>query len=119
MDDKRVEAVAWLIGCVLNYECGGDWNKLNEFAKKHYTRVAKSALELADAAAWQPIESAPHGVVLQLAWKDKSGKWKYAFDKASWDWKLGDYRDGVSYHGRATHWQPLPAPPSDATEGER
>ena len=106
MNDKRVEEAARLIGSVLNYECGGDWDKLNDFAKTHYTRVAKSALELADAAAWQPIETAPRdgtdiigydGFIVLVSWLNNS--WWSDF--------------GATFD--PTHWQPLPAPPSDAT----
>lgn len=109
MDDKRVEAVAWLIGSVLNYECGGDWNKLNDFAKLHYTRVAKSALEMSDAAAWQPIETAPYtGQFLAYG----NGETGICHKDEEYGVMCSVYYCPI---GGITHWQPLPAPPSDAT----
>ena len=117
MNDKRVEAAARLIGCVLNYECGGDWDKLNDFAKEHYTRVAKSALELADAAAWRPMETAPHGVLLYGYEKDWSTDFGvtncYLFQLPDEEGEYAMTADGLPCW--PTHWQPLPAPPSDAT----
>lgn len=109
MNNKRVEEAARLIGCVLNFECGGVWERLTEYQKEHYTRVAKAALELSDAVAWSPIETAPRdgteiigydGSIVLVSWLNHSW-WSDV---------------GATFH--PTHWQPLPAPPSDA-KGER
>lgn len=56
---------------------------------------------------WQPIESAP-----------KDGVWVYTWS-AEDDHGMGRYFDypGMSEEdrwSRATHWQPLPAPPTDS-----
>jgi len=59
---------------------------------------------------WQPIETAPHGGKVLLAWRRQDGAFTMCVDRASWDWRLGDYRSGQSRHHKATHWMPLPAP---------
>jgi len=63
---------------------------------------------------WQKIESAPHGERVLLGWWQPDGlgeqDWECEVGAASWGWR----RNGVSnmsYHGRATHWMPLPEPP--------
>lgn len=55
---------------------------------------------------WMPIESAPHEELVLLFSPDGT----IETGMASRGWK----RDGVSnmsWHGRATHWRPLPKPP--------
>ena len=78
----------------------------------YYETHAKAALEAADAAAWQPIETAPHNqrIVLQqngsppndeiaIAWWDRSDdQFYYAPQGGVVPWT-------------PTHWRPLPEPP--------
>lgn len=63
---------------------------------------------------WQDIGTAPHEVNVLLAyWDEMMNRWQMEAGMASWGWR----RDGVSNmsrHGQATHWMPLPAPPSPA-----
>ena len=124
MDDKRVEAAAWLIGSVLNYECGGDWDKLNDFAKEHYTRVAKAALELSDAAAWQPIETAPRDGREIFLWSPEGEVELGLWDDGWGEYITPEYSDSRICDGEFRYfssvpkmWHPNrpPAPPSDAT----
>ncbi len=65
---------------------------------------------------WQDIGTAPHEVNVLLAyWDEMMNRWQMEAGMASWGWR----RDGVSNmsrHGQATHWMPLPSPPSK--EGE-
>ena len=65
---------------------------------------------------WQDIETAPHETNILLGWIEQStGNWECQTGFASGG-KL--YPNGYSsrwWHGRATHWMPLPAPPK--TEG--
>jgi hypothetical protein len=66
------------------------------------------ALEAADAAAWQPIETAPHAVDVILHSPDRGVSNPAAME-------LRPYSVGVvgarSYHAWATHWRHLPEPP--------
>lgn len=89
----------------------GGYAALSDSLKDKMRDVAQAALTAALAEMWRPIESAPHGETLMLFWIDKNGAPKFAFDKASYDWKCGDYAKGVSRHDRATHFAPLPSPP--------
>ena len=111
MNNKRVEEAARLIGCVLNFECGGVWERLTEYQKEHYRRVAKAALELSDAAAWRPIDTAPRdGTLILVAVKHIECD-VVSFWGAGWR----ETTNGLMLRDKPTHWQPLPAPPSDAT----
>lgn len=62
------------------------------------------------ARQWQPIETAPHETLVVLGWYE-SGVFKQEIALAS----AGErYPDGYSnrwWHGRATHWMPLPPDP--------
>lgn len=63
------------------------------------------------AEAWQPIETAPHETLVVLGWYE-GHVWKQEIALAS----AGNrYPNGYSdrwQHGRASHWRPLPAPPT-------
>ena len=63
---------------------------------------------------WRKIDCAPRNERVILGWYH-NGKWRYSIEEYTRDWKLGDYASGVTTHDRATHWMPLPEPPSDAT----
>lgn len=103
--DPRVEAAC------LEFWGADDWGRYSFLQQRARKRKVASALKAADEAAWRPIESAPKNQRLKLAWLGKDGKWRFEFDMASWDWRLGDYRSGVSRHHAATHWQYEPTPP--------
>ena len=87
------------------------WNRHSNACLK-----AIAALEAEQPVAveeWRPIETAPHEINVLLAWPDSSlpGGWRMEAGMASWGWR----RSGVSNmssHGQATHWRPLPTPPS-------
>jgi hypothetical protein len=64
---------------------------------------------------WQPIETAPHEQKVLLGWW-YMGEWMCEAAMASHGWR----RNGIStmsWHGQATHWQPLPPPPMTTAEG--
>ena len=54
---------------------------------------------------WQPIETAPKDVVLLLGWYGFGDKWETCTDY------YHNSRGGW-LHGQATHWMPLPEPPT-------
>lgn len=63
------------------------------------------------AEAWQPIETAPHETLVVLGWYE-GDVWKQEIALASAGTR---YPNGYSdrwQHGRASHWRPLPAPPT-------
>lgn len=66
---------------------------------------------------WQPITSAPLSEDVLLGWWETwpQKKWRY---EAGWAGRKNSFPGtGVSngyLHGQATHWMPLPAPPSAA-----
>lgn len=58
---------------------------------------------------WQTVgDDTPKDVVLLLGWRGYRGEWETCTDN------YVNTRSG-SMHGQATHWMPLPAPP---TEGD-
>ena len=68
---------------------------------------------------WQPISTAPHGVMLLFADMRAREARHWAF--CGWR-HSGLRRDSVQLPdntaGSATHWMPLPAPPQSATGAE-
>ncbi len=63
---------------------------------------------------WHVADEAPHEKNVLMAWPDETipGGWRYEAGMVSWGWR----RDGVSNmsrHGLATHFIPLPAPPTE------
>ena len=74
------------------------------------------------AAAWKPIETAPRDVVILVYCPDDSwmGTALKVEDFSSKGYALfSEELNIIPGYDLITHWQPLPAPPSDATEGER
>lgn len=75
--------------------------------------------ELADALGalipkWQPIETAPNQTLCLLTWYDFTfDEWDCEVAMASYGKRNSAGYSNRSYHGRATHWMPLPVPPSE------
>ena len=70
---------------------------------------------------WQPIdENTPHGEQLLLGWWQANGlgqfDWISEVGAASWGWRRGSISN-MSRHGNATHWMPLPTPPTALPAG--
>ena len=76
------------------------------------------AVEYVPADQWQDISTAPHGEIVLLGWWTPDGlgnsNWDCEVACASWGWRTGSISN-MSRHGQATHWMPLPAPPSKET----
>ena len=61
-------------------------------------------------ADWQPIETAPRDGTRVLTYDSVRG----FRDLMKWNMKTGDWRDDAGeFFLQPTHWQPLPAPPSE------
>lgn len=72
----------------------------------------RAALTAALAKAWRPISEAPHGQLVLLGWRDwRDGTWCMDVGCASHGHRT-EAGSSVSYHGSATDWMPLPAPPA-------
>jgi hypothetical protein len=99
----------------LRKEClsvfGSTWSYDNAW------RFAKSALESAEAEAWQPIMTAPkdNDILLALPTRpDNPSEGSYCFSVACWD-EAGWISEGCTYNAALpTHWQPLPPVPTAA-----
>ncbi len=63
------------------------------------------------AEAWQPIETAPHEALVVLGWYEDAS-WKQEIALASAGERFSNGYSNRWWHGRATHWMPLPAPPT-------
>lgn len=66
------------------------------------------------ADAWQPIASAPHNVPVILFIPATVHTAAYQeIGLASGGTRYPNGASSMWFHGHATHWQPLPAPPRD------
>lgn len=74
-------------------------------AQADYEDRILAAIRIGPAPGWHPIETAPRDEVVLMAWLYR-GEWQYEAGLA------GSTRGGW-LHGQATHWMPLPAPPSE------
>jgi hypothetical protein len=86
--------------------------------RERIIRYRRAALEQPDAeqgeAAWQPIETAPHGEEVLLYTPPTFGGQVAAKMEVGCA-SSGEVRGGYSnrsWHGTATGWQPLPEPPT-------
>ena len=62
---------------------------------------------------WMSIESAPHNVPVLLAWRSGGLEaWSFEAGVASHGARYPNGASSMSFHGQATHWRPLPAPPA-------
>ncbi|OAJ67731.1 DUF551 domain-containing protein [Gluconobacter cerinus] len=94
-----------------------------EFHRACIRREVSAALKAADAAAWQPIESAPKdGTVINVLLRhdiSDSDREFYCYPQSrvsfGWAWENGKFRPctGLSLPVfiEPTHWMPLPHPP--------
>lgn len=114
MTDPRIEAAARAMCGRFNEGDASIWDDLSNSDREYYREAARVVLEAADAAAWRPIETAPHGELVVLAWRESlNGQWSFEIGYASHGWR-NDVASNISHHGSATHWMPLPAPPQEA-----
>lgn len=69
------------------------------------------------ADKWQPISTMPRDGTTALLWSEKAGytvgNWPVGNARGVWTPMSGEWYGSATYEAkRATHWQPLPAPPS-------
>lgn len=112
------QAIRWFVeqASVAGYSIDSVRN--NESLKEKYTLVLhRAANQLAartppppPARGWQPIEGAPNGMPV-LLWKE-STKEHYVAARISGGYGLGWCTPDGHEVFRATHWMPLPDPPS-------
>lgn len=81
---------------------------------------AKAALAAAEAAAWQPIETAPKegtGIVGSAWWKMADGVYCLGWLAEGYfdgdDWAFASFDLDADEYSAPTHWMPLPQPPKE------
>lgn len=72
---------------------------------------AYAAAKVREAQRWHPIDSAPHETLVVLGWYDENEVFKQEIALASAGRRYPGGASDMWWHGRATHWMPLPAPP--------
>ena len=103
--DKYIHAVA---RAILKAD-GQDYGKIDHLEWGSALRKAKLAIAAHEASAWRPIEEAPVGedILVNGNYGATIAKCNNAHEAWSGDW---------DYNENATHYMPLPTPPSN--EGE-
>lgn len=66
---------------------------------------------VAESHQWHSIETAPHETLVVLGWYDENGVFKQEIALASAGRRYPGGSSDMWWHGRATHWMPLPPPP--------
>lgn len=66
---------------------------------------------VAESQRWHPIDSAPHETLVVLGWYDENEVFKQEIALASAGRRYPGGASDMWWHGRATHWMPLPDPP--------
>lgn len=78
--------------------------------------AATSLSPQAGVSEWQPIETAPHGKKVLLAWRGwPHDYWVMDVGCPSWGTRT-EAGSNISLHGSATHWRPLPPAPRPASK---
>ena len=126
MTDPRIEAAARALCERQGYPSGGSELAASCGFSENWEAFeddAQAAITAADATAWSPIETAPKDAeMILLGYLDVSGKfsartaeWALVHPRSSdkewayaWVCKMSDRL----VDQRATHWQPLPKPPT-------
>ncbi len=103
---------------------GVDWHALRGSILR-----GRAALAAPKAEAWQPIATAPkngtHVLVIVMTSKEpradiahwNEGEWRAGTDDC-WDDARGKGGEVLGYYADATHWMPLPAPPTSPAPQE-
>lgn len=76
---------------------------------------ARAAIAAYERAMWRPIDEAPRNKMVLLAWRNwRTTEWENEVNHASTGKRHESGYSSISWHGEATHFRPLPAPPEDA-----
>ena len=93
----------------IDYEDGG----LMDWSSRQLSPAASEYIRADLVTQWQPIETAPHDTDVLLAspseWTNTG--WIIEVGKASWGRRYDSGASSLSWHGRATHWMPIPKVP--------
>lgn len=73
--------------------------------------IERVVIEAYQRQQWRPIDTAPHETLVALGWRDESGVFKQEIALASAGKRYPGGASDMWWHGRATHWLPLPPPP--------
>lgn len=108
---QKIGTGPWSELWVTDHTCAPGHGDSPSSAAKNWNRRA----DLVPAPGWQPIETAPHETLVILGWRE-NGVWKQEIALASAGERLPNGYSNRWWHGQATHWMPLPAPPSEGVE---
>ena len=118
MTDPRIAAAARAMYVQDSHDW--PWGKVGPETHNIYINAAKAALAAADRAAWHPIEEYVEGPQQVMCFHAEKkwmrfgrkifGRWYYSGtnERSQWAQVEGD---------EPTHFQPLPTPPTEETEG--
>lgn len=82
---------------------------------RQYEPAARAAIAAYERALWRPIAEAPRNKLVLLAWRDwRTAEWENEVNHASTGKRHESGYSSISWHGEATTFRPLPAPPEDA-----
>lgn len=111
--DKQVEAALVALSGNEDWR-NDDWVGAN--SAEYVFNDMRAALEAAEAAAWEPIETAPKDGTYILLWRpgfrQETAHWLADMIGFDWPWLLplpGEDRMRL----KPTHWRPLPEPPKE------
>ena len=66
---------------------------------------------MSENGGWQPIETAPNGVAVLIAYDDGDVV-LYKAEDNDCDWRGSEGLEGIPGVSFPTHWMPLPEPPT-------
>lgn len=108
---------AWLTARGLLPRGEWDWPGVVAMLDHHEEALLSPAAPDA-GGGWMPIETAPHEKLCVLGWLE-GGVWKQEIDVASAGQRWPNGYSNRWFHGQATHWMRLPAPPTPQPGGDR
>lgn len=91
------------------------WRRWEEDERNETREAMARAIAAYERAMWRPIDEAPRNKMVLLAWRNwRTTEWENEVNHASTGKRHESGYSSISWHGEATHFRPLPAPPEDA-----